>query len=111
MCGGTQIDNKVGLTIRIHLKKSFNYQYKTSTKNPNGQSGIDRLYYDIDSRFAFNLLTSGQSYKHFTLINYDSRVVPDWKIPQLYDPRVIIYERKMFIRLATGLTNNSIAKS
>ena len=25
----------------------------------------------------------GQSYKHFTLINYDSRVVPDWKIPHI----------------------------
>ena len=23
----------------------------------------------------------GQSYKHFTLVNYYSRVVPDWKIP------------------------------
>ena len=30
-----------------------------------------------------NLETSGQSYKHFTLINYDSRVVPDWKIPHI----------------------------
>ena len=25
----------------------------------------------------------GQSYKHFTLVNYDSIVVPDWKIPQI----------------------------
>ena len=28
-------------------------------------------------------LFSGQSYKEFTLINYDSRVVPDWKIPHI----------------------------
>ena len=28
-------------------------------------------------------LTSGQSYKHFTLINYDCRVRPDWKIPHI----------------------------
>ena len=27
--------------------------------------------------------TSGQSYKHFTLVNYDSRVIPDWKIPHI----------------------------
>ena len=27
--------------------------------------------------------TSGQSYKHFMLVNYDSRVVPDWKIPHI----------------------------
>ena len=46
---------------------------------------------------------SGQSYKASTIINYDSRVVPDWKIPPYYDPRVVIYERKMFIILATGL--------
>ena len=26
---------------------------------------------------------SGQSYKHFTLVNYNSRVVPDWKIPHI----------------------------
>ena len=26
---------------------------------------------------------SGQSYKHFTIVNYDSRVVPDWKIPHI----------------------------
>ena len=25
----------------------------------------------------------GQSYKHITLVNYDSRVVPDWKIPHI----------------------------
>ena len=25
----------------------------------------------------------GQSYKHFTLVNYESRVVPDWKIPHI----------------------------
>ena len=28
-------------------------------------------------------LSSGQSYKHFTLVNYDSRVIPDWKIPHI----------------------------
>ena len=32
--------------------------------------------------------TSGQSYKHFTIVNYNSRVA--------------IYERRGFIRLATG---------
>ena len=25
----------------------------------------------------------GQSYKHFTIVIYDSRVVPDWKIPHI----------------------------
>ena len=25
----------------------------------------------------------GQSYKHFTLVNYDSRVVPDLKTPHI----------------------------
>ena len=31
----------------------------------------------------WNITASGHSYKHFTLINYDSRVVPDWKIPHI----------------------------
>ena len=31
----------------------------------------------------FKKTSSGQSYKHFTLVNYDSRVVPDWKIPHI----------------------------
>ena len=35
---------------------------------------------DIDGRVVASG-TSGQSYKHFKIINYDSRVVPDWKIP------------------------------
>ena len=26
---------------------------------------------------------SGLSYKHFTMVNYDSRVVPDWRIPHI----------------------------
>ena len=30
-----------------------------------------------------NGVTSGQSYKHFMLVNYDSRVVPDLKIPHI----------------------------
>ena len=50
---------------------------------------------DLFLRYA-----SGQSYKHFTLVNYDSKVVADWKT--YYNPRVVIYEHKMFIRLATG---------
>ena len=36
-----------------------------------GQKGLGQMF------------ISGQSYKHFTLVNYDSRVIPDWKIPQI----------------------------
>ena len=32
---------------------------------------------------SYNHLTSGQSYKASTIVNYDSRVVPDWKIPHI----------------------------
>ena len=31
----------------------------------------------------FLTYTSGQSYKHFTLVNYDSRGIPDLKIPHI----------------------------
>ena len=44
----------------------------------------------------------GQSYKDSTILIYDSRVVPDLKIPPYYDSRIVNYERKLFIRLATG---------
>ena len=30
-----------------------------------------------------DLISCGQSYKASTIINYDSRVVPDWKIPHI----------------------------
>ena len=36
----------------------------------------------------------------FTIINYDSRVMRYF--PVRYDSRVIIYEREIFMRLATG---------
>ena len=39
------------------------------------------------------MLSSGQSYKDSTIVNYD--------------PRVVIYERKMFIILATGPVNRT----
>ena len=29
------------------------------------------------------VINSGQSYKHFTIVNYDSRVIPDRKIPHI----------------------------
>ena len=54
----------------------------------------------------------GQSYKASTLINYDSRVVGisnllvntslESQFTSKYESRVVIYERKMFIILATG---------
>ena len=47
------------------------------------------------------LVISGQSYKGSTIVNYDSRVVPDLKIPHIPDSRVVNYDRKMFIKLAT----------
>ena len=46
----------------------------------------------VDFRIIFTCLVqtkrvkqeiSGQSYKHFTLVNYDSRVIPDLKILQI----------------------------
>ena len=48
----------------------------------------------------------GQSYKAPTIVIYDSRVAPDSKMPHITnDARVVIYDRKMVIRLATGLIN------
>ena len=46
--------------------------------------------------------TCGQSFKHFTLVNYDSRVKICSNFNVRFDSRVVIYDHKMFIRLATG---------
>ena len=50
----------------------------------------DCPYFKIVTDYAYILFAvlsananSGQSYKHFTIINYDSRVIPDWKIPHI----------------------------
>ena len=40
--------------------------------------------------------------KHSSIVIYDSRVILKRKLPY-YDSRVIIYARKMFIRLTTGV--------
>ena len=42
---------------------------------------IVRLIYELGIALAPAI--SGQSYKQFTLVNYDPRVVPDWKIPHI----------------------------
>ena len=61
--------------------------------------------------------TSGQSYKASMIVIYDTRVVPDlkiphittlesyqtWKYPKYYDSRVVNYKRKLFIWLATDV--------
>ena len=38
---------------------------------------------NYNKKIVFEIRYCGQSYKHFMLINYDSRVVPDWKIPHI----------------------------
>ena len=58
----------------------------------------------MDYSLLTTSVTSGQSYKHFTIVIYDPRVVI-WSIR--YDSKVVIYERKIFIRLATDLANLS----
>ena len=42
--------------------------------------------------------TSGQSYKHFTSVNYNPRVVI-WAIFKSYDSRVVNYDRKMLYKI------------
>ena len=45
--------------------------------------------------------TNGQSYKHFTIIIYIPRVII-WSVFKSGTTRVVIYEHKLYIRLATG---------
>ena len=55
----------------------------------------------VESKLV-KLDTSGQSYKHFTIVIYDSRVARLGNCP-CYDSRVVNYDHKMFIRLATAV--------
>ena len=62
-----------------------------SNKAPNGKCFKSLMYSphrpqtvnDIQAPQKLKVWTYGPSYKHFMLINYDSRVVPDWKIPHI----------------------------
>ena len=55
--------------------------------------------------------TSGQSYKHFMLVNYNSRAVIWGYFPVRYNSRVVIYEHKIFKWLATENTIFFIRRS
>ena len=46
----------------------------------------------------------GQSYKQFTLVYYHSRVVVTSKLAHIYGSRLVNYDRRGFITLATELT-------
>ena len=45
---------------------------------------------------------SGQYYKHFTIVNYDSRVVT-WAMFKSYDYRVVNYDRKVLYKIDSWL--------
>ena len=51
-------------------------------------------------------LCCGQSYEHFTIVNYDSRV----ENTPYYDSRVVNYDHKLFIRLATDVLTFNIRR-
>ena len=46
-------------------------------------------------RRSHDLVFRGQSYKHFKLVNYDYRVVTDYKIALYYDSRLKNYDRNL----------------
>ena len=54
-----------------------------------------------------NDMSCGQYYKAPMIVIYNSRVVPDLKLPHI-TTRVINYNRKLFIRLATGNSNGMV---
>jgi len=41
------------------------------------------LFFDVVFIAISISVTSGQSYKHFTIVKYDSRVIPDLKLPHI----------------------------
>ena len=70
------------VVLLIGSAKSYNYKYKVSKKFTNKSLPTNSLMAGVESAITYNLgSTCGQSYKHFTLVNYDSRVVK-WGIFQ-----------------------------
>ena len=70
------------LIFAVFLQSShlsgFGGQLKSVVEDPDRSCKVA-----CQDRFIQHRSVCGQSYKHFTLINYDSRVVPDWKIPHI----------------------------
>ena len=52
--------------------------YGSANQNARNQCSIS-----LRSNFVYRTGSSGQSYKQFTLVNYDSRDVPDLKTPHI----------------------------
>ena len=91
---GDEMRGEVGGTVvallPLKLTVQFRFWYGKSTQLQS-HSFIPRY-----SSSVVNLI------KHFMIVIYDSRVVWLGNCP-CYDSRVVNYDRKMFIRLATGL--------
>ena len=65
-------------------------------------SHVSRVLCLFYKQLMGHLYFCGQSYKHFTLVNYDSRVAITSKLLILTTlDRVVFYEHRGFIRLAT----------
>ena len=65
----------VGGSITVWLVSSFTSLDSTAS--------LLTIFSFLVRSSLFKLETSGQSYKQFTLVNYDSRVIPDLKTPHI----------------------------
>ena len=61
-------------SVKFHWKYFFKENITATQKI---EIEFDRLDENVEHPI------SGQSYKHFMLVNYDSRGVPEWKIPHI----------------------------
>ena len=92
------------------LKKNRPQIFQKVAQRPKSQQVFWLLLQEYLSTRTFkNRPICDQSYQACTIVNYDSRVVPDSKIPYIMT-RVVIYHLKGFIRLATGHTGLSSFK-
>jgi hypothetical protein len=58
----------------------------------------------------YNYAYSGLYYKHVTIVIDDSSIVSKWSFKLIDAPRVIIYDRNMFIIQATGVYVTKLLK-
>ena len=80
-------DAKRDVAVAALFKKSGNYIWKLFGKGSisySTQTGIQMMPMETNKyNFVCFMFISGQSYKQFMLINYDSRVTHDLKVPHI----------------------------
>ena len=71
------------LKTMLFLSKTISFNFLLLFKLPCLFVSVGGGNLDFLPKKLYNITFCGQSYKASTIIIYDSRVIPDWKIPHI----------------------------